>query len=105
MGVSRSGKSTLLNALTDRLGWRGLEADDLHSASNVSKMRRGIPLDDTDRHPWLAAIAAEMSRWKKGGVSGVVACSALSRAARERFRAADPDCLFVYLKADLPLIE
>jgi gluconokinase len=105
MGVSGSGKSTLLQALTAHLGWRGLEADSLHSASNVSKMTRGIPLDEADRGPWLDAVAAEMARWRQDRISGVVACSALSRAARDRLRAADPDCLFVYLVADLPLIE
>jgi gluconokinase len=105
MGVSGSGKSTLLHALTARLGWPGLEADELHPPSNVQKMTRGIPLDDADRRPWLEAVAAEMSRWAAGGASGVVACSALGRNARDRLRAGAPDCLFVYLQADLPLIE
>lgn len=105
MGVSGSGKSTLLHALTARLGWPGLEADDLHSASNVSKMARGIPLADADRRPWLDAVAAEMSRWDAEGISGVIACSALGRWARDRLRAADPHCLFVYLEANPALIE
>ena len=105
MGVSGSGKSTLLHALTARLGWRGLEADELHSASNVSKMGRGIPLADADRRPWLDAVAADISRWKAEGISGVVACSALGRWSRDRLRAADPDCLFVYLEASADLIE
>jgi gluconokinase len=105
MGVSGSGKSTLLHALTARLGWQALEADELHSASNVSKMTRGIPLDDTDRRPWVDAVAAEMSRWKEQGLSGAIACSALGRWARDRMRAADPDCLFVYLEASPAMIE
>lgn len=105
IGVSGSGKSTLLQALTARLGWPGLEGDDLHSAANIRKMSNGIPLNDADRRPWLDAIAARMANWTAQGVSGVVACSALGRAARERLRAAAPACLFVYLKADQPLIE
>jgi carbohydrate kinase (thermoresistant glucokinase family) len=105
MGVSGSGKSTLLHAFTASLGWPGLEADELHPASNVQKMARGVPLDDADRRPWLEAVAAVVSRWKESGTSGVAACSALGRWARDALRAADPDCLFVYLEAQPALIE
>jgi gluconokinase len=105
MGVSGSGKSTLLHALTARLQWPGIDGDDLHSAANVEKMTRGIPLNDADRRPWLDAIAAEMAKWAANGTSGIVACSALSRAARDQLRAAAPGCLFVHLTAEPRLIE
>jgi gluconokinase len=105
MGVAGSGKSTLLHALTARLKWPGIDGDDLHSRANVEKMRHGIPLDDADRAPWLDAIAAEMAKWTATRISGVVACSALSRSARDRLRLAAPDGLFVYLTADARLIE
>lgn len=52
-------------------------------------MSAGIPLDDRDREPWLDAIGA----WAHGrtGKGGVVSCSALKRAYRDRLRAAAPD--------------
>ena len=56
MGVSGAGKSILMQALASRLGWACQDGDDLHSASNVEKMRRGEALTDADRAPWLAAV-------------------------------------------------
>jgi gluconokinase len=105
MGVAGSGKSTLLHALTARLHWPGIDADDLHSPANIDKMAHGVPLTEADRGPWLDAVAAAMAHWEAEQVSGVIACSALSRAARDRLRAAARECLFVYLIADPRLIE
>jgi gluconokinase len=104
MGVTASGKSTLMHALAERLGWSEVEADAFHSKANIAKMAKGIPLDDADRWPWLDAVADEISRRAGDGESLVVACSALKRAYRDRLRAAGPRCLFVYLEADLPFV-
>jgi len=49
MGVSGSGKSTVAEALGERLGWRFEDGDSFHPASNVEKMRAGHPLTDEDR--------------------------------------------------------
>jgi gluconate kinase len=32
------------------------DADDLQPAANREKMRRGVPLTDEDRGPWLKAV-------------------------------------------------
>lgn len=53
MGVTGSGKTTVGQVLARELGWTFLDADDYHPAANVEKMRRGVPLDDSDRRPWL----------------------------------------------------
>ena len=53
MGVAGSGKSTIAELIAHELGWTITEADDLHSPENVAKMAAGIPLNDTDREPWL----------------------------------------------------
>lgn len=82
MGVSGSGKSSVGVALAERLGVPFLEGDSLHPAANVAKMAAGLPLDDADRAPWLAAIAT----WMEDRTDGVVACSALKRAYRDRLR-------------------
>lgn len=100
MGVSGAGKTTVARALAAALGWRFLEADDLHSQANVDKMRRGEPLDDADRAPWLAQVAAEMSAL----TDGVVACSALKKVYRDRLRVR-PDVRFVLLDVPRPLLE
>lgn len=82
-GVSGSGKSTIGQALSDRLGWAFTDGDTMHPASNVAKMSHGIPLTDADRQPWLHAIAAWIGGQVQAGRSAVVACSALHRSYRE----------------------
>ena len=93
MGVAGSGKSTVGSLLAAELGARFLDADSLHPEANVAKMAAGRPLDDTDRAPWLAAVAAAFV----GGESLVVACSALKRGYRDRIRAGAGDVVFVHL--------
>ncbi len=36
--------------------WEFIEADDYHDDAAVNRMRRGIPLSDEDRVPWLLRI-------------------------------------------------
>jgi ACS family tartrate transporter-like MFS transporter len=83
MGVTGSGKSTVGRLLAGRLGWVFLEADDFHSAENKEKMRRGIPLTDADRIPWLRAIHAELRAQDAAGKNVVLACSALKAEYRQ----------------------
>jgi gluconokinase len=95
MGVSGSGKSTVGHALARRLGLVFADGDAFHSAGNVAKMANGVPLDDADRAPWLAAIA-EWLRVHRD-VGGVVACSALRRRYRDVLRTGAPDATFLHL--------
>jgi carbohydrate kinase (thermoresistant glucokinase family) len=105
MGVSGSGKTTLAEGLAARLDWEMVEGDRLHPPENVAKMRRGEPLDDSDRAPWLDRIGERLKAAKTSGEPIVVACSALKRAYRARLLAARPDLVFVYLKAARALLE
>ena len=49
-------------------------------------------------------IGDELKSWAAEGRSGVMTCSALKRAYRDRIRAARPDVRFVYLKGSEALI-
>jgi len=97
MGVSGSGKTTVGRALAYRLAWEFLEGDTLHPAANVTKMAAGQPLDDTDRAPWLAAIASRIDAWRAAGKRGIVSCSALKRRYRDVIIGDRPGVRLVYL--------
>jgi len=103
MGVVGSGKTTVGSLLAQKLGWQFADADDFHPAANVEKIRRGIPLDDSDRAPWLAALRDAILHWNAEGQNAVLACSALKRKYREELRV--DGVHFVYLKGDFELIE
>jgi carbohydrate kinase (thermoresistant glucokinase family) len=99
-GVSGSGKTTVGALLAGRLGWRFADADDFHPPANVAKMRAGIPLTDTDRWPWLRAIAAWMDERIARGEDAVVACSALRRSYRDLLLDGRPAARMVFLAPD-----
>jgi len=105
MGVSGSGKSSFGQALASALDWDFLEGDDMHPSSNVEKMRVGIALDDDDRRPWLDHIAAWISSEAHQGRHGVVTCSALKRAYRDRLRQTGATVRFVYLRVERSELE
>ena len=97
MGTTGAGKTTIGKLLADDLHWPFLDADNFHPPANVEKMSRGIPLDDADRVPWLAAIHTELVRLTEAGKSCVLACSALKQSYRDTL-AVGLDMKIVYLK-------
>jgi gluconokinase len=105
MGVSGSGKSTIGRALAETMGADFLEADSFHSSANVAKMARGIPLEDSDRWPWLEAIGHALDRAIEKKRRVVLACSALKQAYRDRLlRDAGRRGVTVFLTGDAALI-
>src|SRR5262245_46656296 len=106
MGVSGSGKTTVGKILADRLGWAFVEGDDYHPAANVAKMHAGIPLNDEDRRPWLAALRERVDRACTSGEDIVLACSALKHAYQDYLERHDPACVhYVYLHGSEELIK
>jgi gluconokinase len=105
MGVAGAGKTTLGARLAERLGWDFLDADQLHPAANVEKMRSGMPLSDADRWPWLDAVGDWIDARLAAGRFAVVACSALKRAYRDRLRGDRGGAALVYIEGSQALIE
>jgi carbohydrate kinase (thermoresistant glucokinase family) len=105
MGVSGCGKSTIAAQLAEMLGWPMEEGDRLHPAANIEKMRRGLPLNDEDRQPWLRAIAATIDGWRRIGSAGIITCSALKRIYRDQLTRGRPEVWFIFLQGDKDLIR
>lgn len=104
MGVSGCGKSSVGKSLARSLGWDFYDADDFHPPENVAKMANGIPLDDSDRAPWLAALNELISSSLKADHPGVLACSALKERYRQQLMNGNDGVQIVYLKGSYDLI-
>ena len=104
MGVAGSGKSTLGNALAQKLGWEFFDADDFHSEENIAKMKAGIPLSDPDRMPWLIALNHRLLSTLEEKRHPILACSALKETYRRQLLAGTHDIVIIHLKGTYDLI-
>ncbi|CAO2832380.1 unnamed protein product [Amaranthus hypochondriacus] len=110
MGVSGAGKTTIGNFLAEAASCAFLDADDFHSETNREKMRKGIPLSDEDRMPWLEMICNSLKERITSGKVTILACSALKQKYREILRFADPhyfpgkvDCAVKFVFLNVPV--
>lgn len=104
MGVSGSGKSTVGKALAKKLGWDFFDADDFHPPENIVKMAAGIPLDDSDRTPWLEVLSDQLFATLKAGRHPVLACSALKESYRRQLIEGKDGVEIIYLKGSYDLL-
>lgn len=104
IGVAGSGKTTIGQKLAAALGWPFRDADEFHSAANIAKMATGIPLDDDDRRPWLAAIRAYIDERAAKGENAIVTCSALKESYRQVLADGRPEVKLVHLAGRFGLI-
>jgi len=102
MGVSGSGKTTIVERLAAHLVYVFADGDDFHPPQNVAKMARGEPLTDADREPWLQTLGKWIAEHHQAGRSTVLACSALRRRYRDTLRRAAPPRHVVFIHLDAP---
>ena len=105
MGVSGSGKSRIGQKLAEDINFEFKDADDFHPEKNVEKMRQNIPLNDSDRQPWLQRMQAEIDHWLEQNQNVVLACSALKEEYRKILWRDDQVMKLVYLKGSYQLIK
>jgi gluconokinase len=103
MGVVGAGKTTVGQLLAQELGWQFADADDFHPPANIEKIRRGVPLNDDDREPWLDRLRQFLVDNDARRCDLVLACSALKRSYRQALQVG-PAVRFVYLKGTANLI-
>jgi 6-phosphogluconolactonase len=104
MGVAGAGKTTIGTLLGDALQCEYVEGDSLHPTANIEAMSEGVPLTDTDRIPWLAAIHSRLLDARNRGQDLVVGCSALTESYREVL-SDGLSVIWVYLKGPEDLIR
>jgi gluconokinase len=104
MGVSGSGKTTIGKALASKLGWDFYDADDFHPPENITKMVRGIPLNDSDRAPWLASLHDLVESCLTQNRPGILACSALKEKYRQKLLEGNEGVRLIYLKGSYELL-
>jgi len=106
MGVSGCGKSSVSELFSRLKTIKYVDADDLHPDSNVKKMRNGIPLNDSDRLPWLQALNRMATEYYDKDCGIVVACSCLKPEYRQILhRGIEEKVMFIYLKGSFSVIE
>jgi gluconokinase len=103
MGVVGAGKTTVGRLLAQQLGWKFADGDDFHPPENVEKIRRGIPLKDVDRQPWLERLHTAITNWNSAKQNVILACSALKRAYRDKLQTGAA-VEFVYLQGTAQLV-
>ena len=104
-GVSGSGKTTIGQALSIRLGVPFYDGDDYHTDTNIDKLSRGIPLTDEDRDPWLIVLSEKIREWQQLN-GAVLACSALKESYRKKLQSIPAHQLkWIILNADEAVLE
>lgn len=104
MGVSGTGKTTVGLALSQALGAKFIDGDDLHPRQNIVKMAAGQPLEDSDRLPWLDRIGDVIFSLGQKNESGILVCSALKKRYRDQLRQGNPALRFLWLTGDYACI-
>ncbi len=104
IGVSGSGKTAVGKTLAKTLGWDFFDADDFHPSANVTKMANGIPLDDSDRAPWLGSLHELILSSLTANRPAVLACSALKERYRQQLVGGNDGVQIIYLKGSYELI-
>ncbi len=105
MGVSGCGKTRVGEILADKIRGLFFDGDDFNPASNIEKMSRSIPLNDSDREVWLKKMRKLIEKQLKLRGYSVFACSALKKQYREILQCNDSRIKYVYLKGSYAMIK
>jgi gluconokinase len=98
IGPAGAGKTTIGRALATSLGWPFVDGDEYHAQTSLEKIRRGEPLTDRERTPWLATLRARIERALDRREPLVLACSALKARYRVALAGDLRGVRLVYLK-------
>ena len=104
MGVAASGKTSVGRLLAQKTKYKFYDADKFHALKSIQKMKRGIPLEDGDRQPWLKKLRALIQKHLRNNQNMILSCSALKEKYRKALQVDFERVDFIYLKASRNLI-
>lgn len=105
MGPMGCGKTTIGLLLSERTGWTFYDGDDYHPEANKTKMAGGIPLDDSDREPWLKILNGIIEDHLAEGSGMILACSALKDRYRQLLGIDQERVISVFLKGSASVLR
>ncbi len=105
IGPMGCGKTTVGEILAQNLGWQFYDADDFHPEANKIKMAEGMPLDDSDRKPWLDILHGIIQKNLSDESSVILACSALKKKYRRALGIDQEQVFSVFLKGSFALLQ
>jgi len=105
IGPMGCGKTTIGQVLATRLSWQFYDADDFHPEANKKKMAQGVPLEDSDREPWLNILHQIIEEHLADGRSMILACSALKKKYRRMLGIDQQQVFSIFLKGSYSLLE
>ncbi len=105
IGPMGCGKTTVGRMVAEKLGCDFDDGDDFHPPENITKMRSGTPLTDSDRVGWLDILAKRIEEKRKQNENLVLACSALKQKYRDILGVNQNDVVSVYMKGSLLTLE
>lgn len=105
IGPMGCGKTTIGQVLATRLSWQFYDADDFHPEANKKKMAQGVPLEDSDREPWLNILHQIIQEHLADGRSMILACSALKKKYRRMLGIDQQQVFSIFLKGSYSLLE
>lgn len=105
IGPMGCGKTTIGQVLATRLSWQFYDADDFHPEANKKKMAQGVPLEDSDREPWLNILHQIIQEHLTDGRSMILACSALKKKYRRMLGIDQQQVFSIFLKGSYSLLE
>jgi len=105
IGPMGCGKTKVGVTLAQKLGWQFYDADDFHPEANKRKMGEGIPLDDSDRQPWLDILHGIIQKYLSEESSMILACSALKKNYRHALGIDQEQVFSVFLKGSFSLLQ
>lgn len=103
MGVSGCGKTAVGKLLSTELNIPFYDGDDFHPIENIKKMKNNIPLNDTDRLPWLEELSKNINSWQENK-GAILACSSLKESYRKVLDKNNEKVFWVVLNGSYQLI-